>query len=62
MQFIYLSTQLISSKCLLCAKRYVNTGLYTGEQIDVVPCPHGAYSLVGEMDIKQILEKTSKQK
>lgn len=37
MQFIYLSTQLISSKCLLCAKRYVNTGLYTGEQIDVVP-------------------------
>lgn len=37
MQFIYLSTQLISSKCLLRAKHYVNTGLYTGEQIDVVP-------------------------
>lgn len=30
---------------------------YDDEQIDVVPCPYGAYSLVGEMVIKQILEK-----
>lgn len=31
--------------------------VYDDEQIDIVPCPHGASSLVGEMVIKQILKK-----
>lgn len=55
LSFIHSFTPQRFIKHLLCARHCARCWRYSSEQERHLPCPHGAYSLAGKTDIKQVI-------